>query len=756
MEQPRRQIPRWTGRARAELGRGLLWLGLAALWFSPVLFSSEALLGSGTDLVAYQYPIRQFAFGQLRHGHWPLWNPYIFSGLPFLATGFQSPLHPLSWVSALLSPTLEVKVSCWLCLALAGWSMGGLLAELGFGRAGCMLGGLLWMGGAQSSARIYAGHLDVLLGLAHLPWLSWAVLWAVRRGWRAAWGPALVLALSVSTGHYHLLYLSGWTAVWLSLSELARCRLRPGSWLRVWGLTAGLGLSVTCFQWISLPSVLSWVGRGRLGLQEAATGPTPAAALTWLWPHLFEGVEPHTAWCPWPSWEGQLYLGLPTLLLAVWGSRWRWSWLLGAVFFATLAGGTASPLYGWLFQLDPLLSKFRVPFRFGLVSQALLVCLAVAGYERLERRRALALTGLGGLLLWLMVLLLPSFDGLYLSCQPSAAPPEQWSMLLQRSWPALGCSLVGLLALGWAPQPWERRGLSLALALDLWLLAQPWWGRVAPQQLEIPAPIATAMAAVPGARSEYAPELFWYDRGAGLSLSSMGGYDRLADWRYMRAAGLALGLDVRVNTTLLAGYTESAFWSLQGVRYAVGTTQAPGPGYRAGASAGPLQLFENPQVQPRAFLVDQVEAAPAAQALEQIATGRLDATTQVVVDPALFDDVIRHLGNQPEQRRAGRVSSLQLECDSLRIRVEAPQPAVLVVTDAPYPGWSCRLDGRPVPILAVNGWLHRAALIPTGSHLVEMSYRPPHFRLGLLVSLAGLLSTAVLAALDRRWSQTYR
>jgi len=79
------------------------------------------------------------------------------------------------------------------------------------------------------------------------------------------------------------------------------------------------------------------------------------------------------------------------------------------------------------------------------------------------------------------------------------------------------------------------------------------------------------------------------------------------------------------------------------------------------------------------------------------------------------------------------------------IRVIALKPGHVVVADAFAPGWRASLDGRDVPILRADG-LFRAVTVDAGEHEIEMTYRPPEVRAGILLSLAAIVVTAVLGA----------
>ena len=77
--------------------------------------------------------------------------------------------------------------------------------------------------------------------------------------------------------------------------------------------------------------------------------------------------------------------------------------------------------------------------------------------------------------------------------------------------------------------------------------------------------------------------------------------------------------------------------------------------------------------------------------------------------------------------------------------------ALLVVSDAYYPGWTATIDGRDVAVRRANFAL-RAVAIPAGDHVVEFHYRPWSLRAGAAVSAitAMLVCAAVLRGPRRR------
>ena len=80
-----------------------------------------------------------------------------------------------------------------------------------------------------------------------------------------------------------------------------------------------------------------------------------------------------------------------------------------------------------------------------------------------------------------------------------------------------------------------------------------------------------------------------------------------------------------------------------------------------------------------------------------------------------------------------------------RVEIEATleRPGLVVLADVYYPGWELTIDGKPAPIYRVNR-LMRGAAVSAGKHHLVYTYAPESFRVGGMISLAGLGLLALL------------
>ncbi|HBB98785.1 MAG TPA: hypothetical protein DC054_25685, partial [Blastocatellia bacterium] len=94
-----------------------------ALYFLPALLQGKVLCPD--DDLLQNVPFRVAAAQMMRSGYLPLWNPYIFSGMPLLATAQVGILYPLNWSYLFFSPATATNL-----MVVATYMVAGLGAYL--------------------------------------------------------------------------------------------------------------------------------------------------------------------------------------------------------------------------------------------------------------------------------------------------------------------------------------------------------------------------------------------------------------------------------------------------------------------------------------------------------------------------------------------------------------------------------------------------------------------------------------------------
>ncbi|MBI3241339.1 MAG: YfhO family protein [Chloroflexi bacterium] len=101
------------------------------------------------------------------------------------------------------------------------------------------------------------------------------------------------------------------------------------------------------------------------------------------------------------------------------------------------------------------------------------------------------------------------------------------------------------------------------------------------------------------------------------------------------------------------------------------------------------------------------------------------------------------LPNGGEGRGEGAVTVIGDYPGHLSLTVTTDSPALLVISEAYYPGWAASVNGQPAPALEADAYL-LAVPVPAGDSTVELSYRPITLLVGALVSLLSLAVCTLL------------
>ena len=159
------------GRWAWLLAAGLLAGGVLLVYWRLLL--TNRVIATG-DSLTYFIPYRDYANSALRAGHLPVWNPYLFLGVPFLANPQSAVLYPLHWPFVGLDAARSLVASMGLHLWLAGLGM--LLYTrrvAGLSWLPAVAAGLVFSLSGFLGARV--GQINQLSAAAWLPWLLWLI-----------------------------------------------------------------------------------------------------------------------------------------------------------------------------------------------------------------------------------------------------------------------------------------------------------------------------------------------------------------------------------------------------------------------------------------------------------------------------------------------------------------------------------------------------------------------------------------------------
>ena len=420
----------------APVALPLTILAATLLFAWKLIFTSLVVIGY--DTMAYMYPYRVFAAEALRDGRIPLWNPWIYFGVPFLSnlqSAFFYPLHILFLVlPAPFAMNASVAVHFFLAAWFAALAARGM-ADLDWwsaGIAGCLYGFSGFIG-AQ------VGHLNQLNAASWLPLACLTLHYALgSHSLRWAVATGVVLAIQLLAGHAQESYMTvvtigayaifrmgvtGWT---LAFPGRAPARDPLGTWVKATlaDRTRPGADSTTTTQSGQLGSTNEQVRRrvairhavwttGLLGLAGAiaaglsalqtlptteltaasirATGMPLGEAVAFSLPprELFVGLLPTFGLASPTSNEYLGWLGFMGFILALCGVTFRARhpailfFTLLALVSLLLALGNHTPIYSRIFAL-PGMNLFRVPARWLFLTTFAGSIVAGAGFSFLK------------------------------------------------------------------------------------------------------------------------------------------------------------------------------------------------------------------------------------------------------------------------------------------------------------------------------------------------------------------------------------
>ena len=296
------------------------------IFFSGVLAQSgERCLGrAGLDAQQLFYGSRAYGFGEVRAGRFPLWNPYEFLGMPFVATLQSAMFYPMNWLCAVLPICLAINLVIILDLFLSGLFSYLWARRFGLSWLGAIVAAAAYVFGAPQILHIFAGHWDFLAMMPWIPCILLCVEMLVGGGFQP---PAIVLgAVAVAMewfggnpqyafygGIAAVLYLAG--RLWQRRELGARGAARVvGSFVLIYVLGSALA-GVQLMPALELFRISA--RRGQLSYDWVRQFSfVPEGLLRFLVPDIFGADVAERYWGRWNLWETSPYVGVVAVGLA--------------------------------------------------------------------------------------------------------------------------------------------------------------------------------------------------------------------------------------------------------------------------------------------------------------------------------------------------------------------------------------------------------------------------------------------------------
>jgi len=765
----------------------LLLLAAATLGcFWRVAVGQSWIPADGGDLVSFLFPTYRFAAASLTAGAWPLWNPHVYGGAPHVGDIQAGFLYPPNLALFLLNPDFPYAALQWLSMAHIWFAGAGTYLFLARGqgvrRVAALAGALVFM--FSDAFFVHFGNLNYNAVMSWLPWVFWAYTaslqiresivrpssfvvrpssFILRPSFIRSLSAGVLLAVGSFAGHIQATLFIGlalviYSALWLWLRR-ADADFRTRAVQLLVALFTCLLVSFLLLAPILLPALelAGYTARVNWNYQQTAGySLAPAQWIGWLIPGFF-GRGPQFHWGVWPRVEvgyvgilPLILVGLAVMLRRQQNERRIWPWVgLAAASFVLALGIYAIP-HGWL-TLLPGFGQLRAPARLVLVTGFALAILAAFGLEAVLRPLESAASaaferfwrGIGRAVAAVWAVGVPlSYLALLLTQDREPAIISRVAIML-----VAVMSFAGLLAASFLWLTARRGAWGRPLTLG-WLAAALIYGDLtslaAHQDVGNQDPsLSYRQPAIAG---------FLAQQPGPFRIDSKTGIER--EWQADTALLYGLeDIDGIANPLLLAdaarywdnlGSRSTPLYDLLNARYVIARKDAPLDWSKfvlAFDGDARLNVYENKNVLPRAFLVPQVQpVADHDAALAAIRAAGFDPRVTAVVEGAPGLQV----------GGAGQVTEIRGEANGLTMQVAADAPALVVVSQMWYPGWRAWVDGQPAgPVLRTN-YLFQGVNVPAGAHRVELRFAPPLWRAGWGLAAVGLIVFAIVLLKYRR------
>jgi hypothetical protein len=781
--------------ATRRLAGPLALVSLVAIFLLPIWLGRSFVL---RDMVVFHYPLKAYLRSRLAVGELALWNPYLGLGRPFLGVVQPAILYPLDIILLLPFPR-GVDIYFALHALVAALGMRAWLRARGNDEVAAALGGaLLALSGYYVSQ--LAGNGSYAVSVAWVPWAAWALARFVGDGapkeqagratpTSAPPFAAFARAVALVAVFIALMLLSGDPqAAGFALAVLACEALTARRGLRLRTLAiifvaALLGAAVAAAQLFPALEVAQLGRPGGVPLADAQHFSFPPARLVELvWPEAF-GQPRSPDWLlgrfydegtglEYEPWSTGIYLGLATPIfaaVAVARSRARrdLALLVLALVFLVVAFGAHTPIFALFFRLVPGAKQFRYPEKYFFGVTLGLCALAPAALDAIAARPRRALVA-GGALLAILV-------AGWMAMKHAGGPFV--AFLVERLGDTraedAGVHIYGrathaviIAALMLAPVALAARGILSASKLRV-VLAVIIVGELfvhsrallqtgpADVYRETPPPVAVARAdGATGFVRFYRPRYNDYstpdvadaamkrgtlrpDCGIEDGVAQLDSYENFQLpgeqrlWQALARRPLKL-LQVTGTRFILVG--TSSFMQQKGLTM---LHQWDTPDLVLGRVDHPA---------PRVYLAR--DAAFAAD--EDAAAGALAAEGFVPGESAILlkGDENADPSHFTPTQASGTCTLVSDRVEHLTITCDSDAPSFAVISDAFFPGWQARVDGKPAPIVRANLAM-RAVAVAAGHHVVTLDYVPAHFHAGLVVSALGIFLVLALLMFAR-------
>lgn len=754
------------------------------------------------DISRYYYPLRKFAADTFKSGELPLWNPYLFCGIPLHAAIQNSVFYPLSLIYYLMDFTRGFGLFIILHVFLCGLFMYLFMKSCGISKWGSFLAALVF-----TFSGYIMSSISLTITLNSVTWFPLAMLVFLkglkRPGYKFSILLGMVLTLmflagdpSVTIASFGIIFL---VSAYLFTERLIRDKRADIFLIYNFLITSAVFFLLSSFQTLPAIEYYTRTARAKMGWPEASAWSVPYSDFfSLIIPYFNELSCYYQDYWVRQSWLDNYYLGITTIILAGFALRYRFKERLVQFLFVISLVSVAVCLgrhfivYPALYKTIPFMRIIRYPVRFFFIFTFSICALAGIGLDSLKQ--AVALDRFKGpakvflitafLASGLVVIITVFQEGIVISIMKKAVdiyqsnpsfniqdfPSSIYADIFNLRRTLLYISSFGLFIFLWSGAK-KKRLLFLTVFLlagsDLifantgyeplekesyfkeptenirWVMKDKSLFRIvaSPYSLDRFTKLYEK-SYHQGIKSS--KDRFVNNRMMEFGLDDMWGYDSTVLKRNLELAEYIYKSKTPADTNLL---------NLLNVKYVSSHREMNVPGYKKVSETPNAAVYLNTQCLPRALLLrDAVVMNKDEEILRYISSKKFNPGNQIILEEeAALPGSSR---GPPRPFKTDKIDIIRYTPQIIELSVTAKEPAFLLLSDTYYPGWKAYLNGRLERIYRADFFL-RTIKIPEGKNSVRFVYDPLSFKIGSAVSLISFLAVLLylaVAAVSRQKS----
>ena len=662
------------------------WAGIAAIIVAVLTFHRTVLFKSGYtfpwDFRSVHLPLATLMVDAFRERRWPLWNPYMYAGMPVFSNIQAASFYPPILISALVSAVTGIPIARVLEWELALHVIGAglftlwLLRALGLRPVAAATGGFVYSLGGFFAA--HTEHLGAISGATWLPF-AWLCVVRLRAGASRRWAAGLAFAICMATlaglPQVSLVVLISSVILAIVLWSNSRRSRRDLTGFAYVFAALALGAAMAAIQLIPTIQMTSLsIAQYRSDYLGTGGGVWPRALVTLFLPNHLNAFDLEKYKGPGDVTFSYFYCGIFGIALAIIGAFRRRSvpFLILTLLSALWMVGDYFWLGRELFIHLPAKIRDGVHPEFATCAFMLGLSILSAMGADLAMRRNWIRYPLALLVCFDLIL---TSSNRVMNTASLAAEPGVTRNSFDGSRPLLD----GVRELSWTSNPPWRVDVLDGSLLD--------WAVMAP------------ITHIPSAH----------------------GHDPLALERIVQVR-LAFAHGDRWGSSYPVETLDSHILDLINAKYVLSRRELSESELR-GATLHLIArlpghwVYENDSVLPRFFFAPRVRLVSTLDAAAaRLKAPDFDPHQEAVVESTAAPDL-------PSVWSTGSVTVRSYSPQYIEVESISSGRAFLVVADAHYPGWKAYVDGRETPIFYTDA-AFRGVIAPAGRHRIVMRFEP--------------------------------